>query len=298
MSNVKNENNEYKQWFTGPIITPTPTTLPPGHPGLELVLLASNNYGFYKSNRHLKKRPNIYGIRPLFDFQVGFNSILGAELIGSIITNFCDGKTATHLQDSIFRVGFQISNDHKGSWIPDFRILVQETLPTGKYQNLNVQKKGTDLTGQGSFQTGVQFVFQKLFAGDKKHPFRARGTVGYLVPSALHVRGLNFYGGDAKTRGTVYPGEYLVAFIFGEFALSRRWAIACEANYQQGRKGHYKKERGTTLKIPSFDQLSVLPEIQHTYNANFGVVIGSWLTISGKNSYAFQTVFGAALFLF
>lgn len=297
-TSVQAAGKEYAQWFMGPILTPNPTTVPPAHPGLELDLIASKNYGFYDSHGKLKHTPAIWGIRPLFDFQMGFNSILGAEIIGSMVTNFSQGESSTHLADSIFRLGFQVSTDKEDSWVPDFRILFQETFPTGNYQKLDQKKKGTDSTGQGSFQTGIQFVFQKAFLSKESHPFRLRGSIGYFVPSAVTVKGLNYYGGDPKTRGTAYLGKYYVGFLYGEYALSRTWALACELNYQQGEKGKFTRKKGIEIKIPSFNQLSVLPEIQHTFTENFGIIIGGWFTVSGKNSLAFSKVFGSVLFIF
>lgn len=289
---------EYNQWFTGPIITPNPQTVPPDHPGLELVLIGCKHYGFYDAQGNLNKIPSIWGIQPLFDFQVGFNSILGAEIIGSMITNFCHGETSTHLADSIFRLGFQVSTDKKSSWIPDFRILFQETFPTGTYRKLDPQKKGTDSIGQGSFQTGIQFVFQKLFQAQELHPFRLRGSIGYFVPSPVNVKGLNCYGGNSQTKGTVYPSTYFSGFFYGEYALSRRWALACEFNYQQGNKGKFSRKKGPRIRVPSFNQFSILPEIQHTFAENLGVILGGWFTVAGKNSSAFSRVFSAILFLF
>jgi len=293
-----NSSKEYAQWFTGPIITPNPATVPPSHPGLELVLIGSKTYGFYDSQGHVQKVPSIWGISPLFDFQAGLNDVIGVELIGSMIANFSKGESATYLGDTIFRLGFQITTDKPDSWIPDFRILLQETFPTGKYQKLSPKKNRADCTGQGSFQTGIQLVSQKLFHSKTNHPFRLRGTLSYFVPSAVNVNGLNFYGGEVQTKGTIYPGKYFSGFLYGEYALSRRWALACEFNYQQGENGRFSKKKGTKINVPSFNQMSILPEIQHTYTENLGIVLGGWFTVTGKNSQAFSKVFGAVLFLF
>lgn len=288
----------YKQWFMGPIITPNPNTVPPGHPGLELELIVSKNYGTYDGRWKLQHSPAIWGIRPLFDFQAGFNSVLGVEVIGSMITNFSQGASYTHLTDTIFRCGFQILTDQQDSWVPDLRVLFQEILPTGHYQKLSTKKYGTDLTGQGSFQSGLQIVSQKLFWSEGKHPFRLRGSAGYFVPAPVSVQGINYYGGDSKTKGKVYPGQYFSGFVYGEYALSRRWAIASELNYQQGAPGRFSKRRGAPIDVPQFVQISILPEIQHTFSENMGVIVGGWFTLAGKNSYAFGNVFCAVLLLF
>jgi hypothetical protein len=163
---------------------------------------------------------------------------------------------------------------------------------------LNPKKHDTDSTGQGSFQSGIQVVFQKAFCPKDPHPFRIRGSIGYFIPSAVAVKGLNYYGGDPKTRGTVYLGKYFSGFFYGEYALSRTWALACEFNYLQGDKGRFIRKSTTKIEAPSFNQWSILPEIQHTYTENLGIILGGWFTIAGKNSPAFSKVFCAVLLLF
>lgn len=297
-SKIAQSNIEYPQWFTGPILTPNPITLSPGHPGLELELSFSETYGFYDSQGKLNRTSTMLGIQPLFDFQMGFNNVLGIELIGSVLSNSSGGVSSVYPADSIFRLGFQISTDKEDSWIPDSRILIQETFPTGRYQESNPNKNGTDITGEGTFQTGIEFVFQKLFFAKAKHPLRLRGCIGYFVPAPVVVRGFNYYGGSTTAKGTVFPGKYITGFLYGEFALTRTWAIACELNYQQGEKGRYRIDRGEKIVIPSFNEIWVLPEIQHTFSENCAMVIGGWFTPSGRNTSAFSKFFCAALVIF
>ena len=289
---------EYPQWFTGPIITPTPITMPVGHPGLEVAWLLGKNQGHYNSNWRFEDGPSLWATGPYVDFQIGLNKIFGAEYIGALLTKFCHGARYTHLVDSIFRFGVQISTDQQGSWIPDFRILFQETIPTGKYQKLNPNKYGTDCTGDGSFQTGVHLAFQKLFHSKKNHDFRLRWTFGYFIPASVAVSGLNYMGGNAETKGTIYPGQFFIGYICGEYALGRQWAICVESSYQFGAKGKFSKTRGPYIAVPSFSQITIAPELQHTFSANFGVLMGAWLTIAGNNSAAFTNYFFSCLYSF
>lgn len=298
---VNSENishSSYQQWFMGPILTPNATTVPPNHPALELEAIISKSYGYYDSRGRLKHDPSIWGIGPLFDFQMGLNRVLGVELIGAMVTNFSSGGTFTYLTDTIFRFGIQVSTENKKSWVPDFRILLQETFPTGNYQKLNPKKNGADCTGQGSYQTGAHLAIQKTFHSHRKHPFRFRGSIGYFIPSAVTIKGLNYYGGDSKTRGIIYPGNYWISFFYGEYALSRRWAIGCESNYITTNKGEFKKKKGAKISVPLNNQFSIFPQIQHTYTENIGIIVGTWITLSGKNSEAFAKLYGTVLFLF
>ncbi len=202
-------NDEYEHWFTGPIFTPNPKELPPFHPGLEVVLISSCTYGIYDHKWKLQNIPKIWSIGPYIDFQYSFNEIIGIEYIGSMTSNFSHGATSTHLRDSIFRLGFQISRDRAHSWIPDFRILLQETFPTGKYQKLDPRKKGTDLTGDGSFETGAHFAFQKLFHTGGGHCLSIRGDIGYFFPSNVHVNGFNYYTENLNAHGKSMSGKYI-----------------------------------------------------------------------------------------
>lgn len=288
----------YKQWFAGPLFTPNATTVDPKHPGIEPVIIVSNTYGKYDSSWHLESTPNLLSIIPYVDFQAGINEKIAFEIIALAAKNFCKGTTSTHFKDTILRIGYQIANDIPHSWVPDFRILLQETLPTGKYQKLNPRKYGTDCTGQGAYQTGFHLVAQKLFNADSAHPFRLRGDLGYFFQSTVKIQGQSFYGGDIGTSGIVHPGRYLTIFLFGEYALSRTWALACELNYQQGQEGRFSKQRGDEFEVPAFNQIIVFPEIQRTISKNSAIIIGGSMTIAGKNSSAFASALFAFLHIF
>ncbi len=289
---------KYKQWFTGPVLTPTPITMPVGHPGLEVAWLIGETYGYYNSDWQVKHSPEMWSTGPYIDFQVGFNSFLGAEYIGALLTNFCKGKHHTHLTDSILRLGFQVSTDQSDSWIPDFRILFQETFPTGKYQKLKTDQHRTDLSGQGSFQTGIHLAFQKLFHPFENHDFRLRWTFGYFVPASLDISGISYLGGTSQTKGKVYPGQFFIGYLCGEYALSRRWALCVESSYEIGEKGSFTRQRGPKILVPAFRQITIAPEIQHTFSPKLGLLMGAWLSIAGKNAGAFRNYFISVLYSF
>lgn len=292
------KNEEYDQWFIGPLFAPNPTTVDPNHPGLEIEALSSNTHGLYNSSGKLISIPNITAVLPYFDYQMSINKTFGFEVIGAMTINSCGKEHFTHLRDTFFRFGIQILNDIKGTRIPDFRILIQETIPTGKYDNLSFKKKGCDLTGQGSFQTGIHFAFQKLFYIKNNHFFRMRASLGYFLPAPVSISGLSYYGGNTDSRGIAFPGNYLTCFLVGEYSLTYKLAIACEFNYQRGWKGNFLRKKGDHIYIPNFNQCSLYPEIQYSFSKNFGFLIGSGFTIKGKNSPAFYSCYITFLYIF
>lgn len=292
----KENTKKYKQWFAGPLFVPNPTTVDPKHPGIEPAIIFSNTYGHYDQFGDLYFTPHTLSIIPYMDLQIGITKKIGIEIIALLTTNFSQDAASTHLKDTILRIGYQISNDKSNSWIPDFRILLQETLPTGKYHKLNVQKRGTDSTGEGSYQTGFHLVAQKLYTG--KHPLRIRADFGYFFPSPVKICGISHYGGHLTTKGTVYPGQHYTIFLFGEYALSRTWAIACELNYLSHKKGRFSSKTTDTLKVPSSHQLVIYPELQRTLSSSTALIFGSAFTLTGTNAPAYFSLSLALLHIF
>lgn len=304
-SSVPNENLlTYTPWFTGPLLAPTPINMKPGHPAIEPSLTVFNTYGKYNSNWNLKKQENIWAINPLVDFQMGITNNLGIETLVSFISNFKNGKTASYFQDTIVLFGYQVSNDIKGSWVPDFRLILQETFPTGKYQKLDPGKEGIDSTGFGSFQTGPVLAFRKLFYLPHSF-FSLRWSLGYLFPSSVNVKGFNTYGGGYGANGRVRPGQTLTAFLSGEYSINQRWALAFDSEFLYQRKSHFSGKNGVTTageaantKLPPSVQISFAPEFEYNFTPMSGLLAGIWVTVAGKNSAAFASAFLAYLYVF
>ena len=279
----------FKQWFTGPLFTPMAITPEKSHPGLEVTVGFKNRYGIYDSNWSIKNTPDLWSIFNYYDLQLGFSSVLGMEVIGSWTNNFRQGASSTHIQDTTVRLGFQVTKEVPGTWIPDFRIIIQEVFPSGKYRNLNPSKKGTDLTGIGSFQTGIYLAFQKLFNFQNGHKYQMRFSAGYFVPAPVHVKGFNAYGGGYRTDGTAYPGNYISVFCSGEYNLNKHWALSFDSNFQYNFKGRFsgKKENlGLGQKpdviSPEAVMFTLAPELEYTFTKSTGMLLGAWFSVFGK----------------
>lgn len=294
----------YIPWFTGPLLAPTPVNMRPGHPAIEPSLTIFNTYGSYSSNWKCKEQDKIWTVNPLIDFQFGITNDLGIETLVAFVSNFKNGQSFGHFQDTIVLFGYQISNDVKSSWIPDFRLILQETFPTGKYQKLNPKKQGIDSTGFGSFQTGPVLAFRKLLYL-KQNFFSLRWSISYLFPSAARVKDFNAYGGGYGTKGRVRPGQTLTIFFSGEYSLNQRWVLAFDTEFFYQRKSLFFGRKGTTptgevasMGLPSSVQISLAPEVEYNFNSLSGMLAGVWLTVAGKNSTAFASAFLAYLYVF
>lgn len=142
------------------------------------------------------------------------------------------------LGDSYLFTRYQFFDD-KG-WIPTTTGMLQVKVPTGKYQNLNPDKLGTDFmganTGGGSWDPGVGINVSK-----KLKPFMVHADLIESFPQQVHIDG-------DRTRF----GEYLRYDGAVEYFLPKGFSLMMELNgLTQGDK------RGNGGMVPDSDTASL-----------------------------------------
>jgi hypothetical protein len=131
-------------------------------------------------------------------------------------------------------------------WLPHITGLFQLKMPTGKYENADSDKLGTDLmgagSGGGSWDQGVGINLSK-----KLKPFIFHTDAVYSFPQQVHVDGV-------KTRYANY-----LNYDFGvEYFLPKRFNLSFEANgFLQGDK----RENGTSSSDSNINYLAIAPGI-------------------------------------
>lgn len=295
----------YEPWFTGMLISPIPINMQPGHPAIEPALLFFSIYGDYDDDWKLKREKTIWAISPVLDVEFGITDRIGVEIFASYIINYQDGKKFDHFQDTLVNLGFQLADDIKDSWVPDFRLLLLALFPSGKFHRFDPDLFGLDQTGQGAIQLGFQFAFQKLFYLPKNF-FLLNGGFGYLYPFDANVKGFNAFGGGFETKGKIRPGETLVAYLGGEYSLNQRWVISLDSEFfYQTETSSFRGKLGTTrlgeiaeIGLPPKTQISLNPFVEYNFNAHSGLLMGTWFTIAGRNTPAFAAILLAYLYIF
>jgi hypothetical protein len=301
---LKKHDVPYIPWFTGPLLSPTPVNMKPGHPAIEPSITTLYNYGQYSSNWSVKSEPKTWSINPFVDFQFGFTDRIGMEIIASMISNFKEGQSATRLQDTTVLLGFQIASDRKDSWTPNIRIDLQEVFPTGSYQKLNPNKLGVDATGEGAFQTGLLLITQKMFYPGNNF-LALKFSIGYLFPTSVYIEGFNSYGGGFGAKGKVRPGQTLTSFFTGEYSMTQNWGLGFDFMFTHKKKSTFSGNPGKTslgtkasVGLPSSTQISLAPFVEYNFAPNMGIFGGPWFTIAGRNSSAFFAAYFAFLYTF
>ncbi len=296
---------EYEPWLTGPVLAPSANTPEIGSPAIEPILTLFCTYGDYDENWKVKSEKNIWAINPLVLFTFAVSEKVGVEVLGSFISSYQGSKHSTHWQDTIALIGYQVAQDQKDSWIPDFRLLIEATFPTGRHDDLDSDKDGIDSTGQGAYFLGPGFVFQKLFYLPH-HFFVLHGSAAYFFPTRAKMKGMSAYGGGKGTKGTIEPGGIFTAFLSGEYSFSQRWAIASDIMFlHQNSASDFRGVLGVTptgapaiVGLAASTQVSLSPGIEYNFSAYSGMIFGSWFTVAGRNTDAFVSAYIAYLHIF
>ncbi len=294
----------YEPWFTGPMLTPNPVNLEPGKVAIDWSLTLFDTYALYTSDWKTQSIDSIWSINPLIDVLFGITRNTGLELQIPFITNKQRGKMFSHFQDINVLFGYQLLHDTRDSWIPDLRIDIQGTLPTGRYQKLTSSQQAIQITGLGSFQIGpVVAACKKIYF--QNSALAVGGGITYLIPLSVHVEGFNAYGGGYKTNGTVHPGQNVSAIFSAEYSFFQHWVVVFEAEYFIRGSCRFQGKKGTSLLgteaqtgLPPFIQYSIAPELEYVFAENSGMLAGLWFTVAGKNSPAFGSFFLAYSHLF
>ncbi|WP_420420724.1 hypothetical protein [Simkania sp.] len=280
-------------WFTGPLLVPAAECNPKGDTSWQPYIFVNNTFGEYDSHWHRQNTPNTWSVTPLIDVTYGLSSFIDIEAVASFVYNYSQGSSAVRLTDWSLFLGFQPLRDTPGTWEPNLRITLQQVFPFGQYKHLNPKKNGTDGTGRGAYQTGVNFTFDKAFHYATNKYFSIRWSLGYLFAFPVHIDGLSVYGGAPDTSGKVFPGQTFIGYLSGEVQITQNWAFACDTEYLITRHDRFSGKPGTEdgekalVGNPFSVSISIAPAIEYSYSENFGLIGGVWFSLAGKNASQF-----------
>jgi len=282
-------------WFTGPLIVPPPLVTSAGSIETQFFIPVIVNTGIYNSDWKQQPQSKLISFVPEFFFYFGLTDYMDLQVVPEAVYSFKQGRSSLHFGDLQVGLDFQVLPPSKNPGIPSVKFSLIETFPTGKYQKLDPDKKMTDISGTGSFISTAGLVLYKMWQIKGIHYLTATFSFDYGIPSAVDVKGFNAYGGGAKTKGRVYPGNISTTILSFEYSLSQNWALAIDNLYVHKDKNRFlgkssvgpdnsKKKVGN----PSSEQISFAPGIEYSFSESLGIIIGTWVSGFGRNSIAFR----------
>ncbi len=282
------EKSEYKYEpiFAGTMLAFFANNIPLGDCLIEPYLFAGKVNGVYNSeweDEHLFK---YFESQLLLLVETGITSWLDIALTMNENYSLSQGRKSFHYGDTRLAFGFQITKNKFNSAVPDFRIVLMESFPTGKYQHLDPRKNIADVTGSGAFETWIIAIIRKIIYFTPRQTISLNLNLGYDIPSSVHVKGYNLYGGDAKTNGSVIPGQQLLGNIGLEYSLTVNWILGLDVHYVHQNKSHSNHRE---IHLPSSEEFSLAPCIEYNPSTHFGIEAGAWFSVAGRNNLSFAT---------
>lgn len=281
-------------WFTGPLLTPSARVIPKGHVNLEPYLFWNVVTGRYGDKWKADSVPTFNQICPQLQIKWGIVEDLDLTSTLQSFINFSQGHCQSSFGDLPFGFDYQLFKGKPDDWLSYAKISIVEIFPTGRYQKLDIRNFGTDIGGQGSFMTNIGLTISKLFSFSKERYLGLRCNLSTALAAPARVKGVNIYGGDCSTRGTVYPGVSVNLFAGAEYTITREFAFACDFQAQYGRRSHFKGHTITPVREPENIQFSFAPAFEYNWNSSMGIIVGTWFTVAGRNSNRF--ISGVAAF--
>jgi hypothetical protein len=271
--------------FTGPMLAVSAATLPRGHFLIEPYFydVAAAHVNALGSRAYV-----LYGIAD--GLTVGLIPIVGFNVIGDGLSS-----SGVGLGDVTLMAQRRLTRYHEGRWTPAISVMVQQALPTGKYDRLG--DRPSDGFGSGAYTTTLGLNSQTYFWLPNGRILRLRFDLSQALSNHVNVDGVSVYGTSAEFRGTAKPGSSFSADVAWEYSMTRRWVWALDVTYGRTRStrvtGHSIRDQNGAQGAPSVlldsgssEAFGFAPAIEYSWTPNLGVLLGVRVIPSGRNTTA------------
>jgi hypothetical protein len=260
-------------WWTGPILAASGGTLPRGHMLIEPYFYDvrgshSNSFG---SSIYV-----LYGVGNGFTVgsipAVGYNKLGNAPSSSSVETG--DFTLAAQHGLTVF---------HPGGWVPTSAFVVEETLPTGRYDNLG--SRASNGLGAGAYTTTLGYYPQTYFWLPNGRILRMRFDLTQTISSNVNLRGVSVYGTGAGFSGHAKPGDSFTADPAWEYSLTQKWVLALDAAYKHNwntrvvgqsalAEGNGLGPSSVVMNSGSSEAFEFAPAVEYNWRSYVGVIAG------------------------
>ena len=270
-------------WWTGPILAASGATLPRGHSLIEPY--------FYDVR---EKRSNSFGTSSYVLYGLTNELTVGTIPAGgyNMVSNGLN-SSSVEMGDLTLLAQHRLTQFHEGSWVPTSGAVVEETLPTGQYDQLG--DRPNNGLGAGAYTTTLGFYPQTYIWLPNGRILRMRFDVTQTFSTNVKVEGVSVYGTEAGFNGNAKPGRSFFADPAWEYSVTRNWVLALDAAYRHNRNTHVagfnspvpgsgQKPAIVSMNTGSSESFVFAPAIEYNFRSNFGVIVGTRVIPASHNT--------------
>lgn len=280
-------------WWTGPLLASGASTLPKGHALIEPYLFDAKPYGVLddKGDRHPTPDADNWGSQTYLLY--GVTDTFTAGFIPRFGYRRAGGRSSSGVQlgDLTVQGQYRLTQYKSGGRTPTISLMLQETLPTGRYDKLDTRPN--DGFGSGAYATTVGVNSQTYFWTPNGRILRTRLNLAYTRSGHADVRGVSVYGTPTGFDGRARPGDSFNVDLAFEYSITRRWVAAMDIAYQRDAATTVSGVDGAGAafdrRAPVSQALILAPAVEYNISPALGVIAGARIIPAGRNTTASVT---------
>jgi hypothetical protein len=297
-----NENAKY----IGSLLLDPPTVVPYGHFVLRNLFFFDNHRGIYQANWNSSSRLDSYN-----SFQYKLQSFFGLTSFFDISLSpqfYCTQKgryAYCNVGDLTTGLDFQLLEPEKFSSLPGIKFSVREVFPLGNYQLFNLKRGDMEKTGSGCFSTQLALFFYKGYQLSSNWFLNTAIDLQYQINSPISVKGFHTYGGGFGTDGDLFIGNSWQSLINLQLFYGKAISFSLDMLYEHedastfyGHPGLDLDGKCCQINVASSELFSLAPSFAYQFPSGLGFMVGSWLTISGRNAEEFIQYVANVFYIF
>ena len=281
------------------MLAPSAATLPTGHVLIEPYLYDVMSDGRFDGSGKRHAAAAEHDIGSLTYMLYGLTDRVTVGMIPRFGYNEPAGapnSSGIGFGDLTLQAGFGVTRFEDGRRVPAISVVLDETLPTGRYQHL---ERASDGFGAGAYTTGLSIYSQDYLWMPNGRILRVRLDLTYSLSSSVRLHDVSVYGTPRGFSGRASPGDVFLADAAAEYSLTRNWVLAFDLVYQHAGdtpvRGALPPLPGATGG-PSFlghsgssDAVELAPAIEYNWNSRIGLLLGVRIIAAGRNTAASVT---------
>ena len=259
------------------MLAPSAATLAPGHMLIEPYFYdvnggGSNTFGSLSYILYGLKNRLTIGLLPSMDYEKSASGPSSSTL---------------ELGDTGLLLQYGLTRFHEGSWRPMTALNLQETFPTGRYDQLG--DRPSDGFGSGAYTTALAFYSQTYFWLPNGRILRMRFNLSDAFSDDASVQGVSVYETTAGFSGKAKPGNTAFADAACEYSVTRNWVLALDVEYHFEAStrvtGYNTLEQNIAQDSNSGSTGEVIfaPAFEYNWKPNIGVLFGARIIEVGHN---------------
>lgn len=285
-------------WWTGPMLAPNAATLPQGHVLLEPYLYDLISNGHFDSNGDRHSGPYEHDVGSQGYLLYGVTDRITAGMIPRLSYNEPAGEpnsSSIEVGDVTLQAAYGLTRYEPGHLTPAISLVVQETVPSGRYDQL---RRASDGEGAGAWTTALALYSQDYLWMPNGRILRVRFDVTYALSSSVGLRDESVYGTAPGFRGHAWPGNGFTADAAAEYSLTSNWVLAFDVVYQRNANtrvsGVLVPADGAAATGfvsdtgPSYS-IAFAPAIEYNWSSRIGALLGVRIIELGSNTTASLT---------